>query len=156
MTELRVNDKLACIYNFEYKCICKKLINKSVFIDENGIMRHAHNWMIEPVHHRQKPIEKFWLMRGDPIVSEKGTTDIFGERIGDNRFINLEGEIRILSKWNLDRTWSPPVKKLSFSAIDELDDYTVQRALGLSPIYRRDIVHEQAQSEGYNKGPLVK
>ncbi|AIS61348.1 hypothetical protein JL53_00715 [Listeria ivanovii subsp. londoniensis] len=55
----------------------------------------------------------------------------------------------------LDRTWSPPVKKLSFSAIDELDDYTVQRALGLSSIYRKGIVHEQAQSEGHNKGHLV-
>lgn len=149
MTEFRVNDKLACIYNFGYKCICKKLINKSVFIDENGIMRHAHNWMIVPVENKR-------LMRGDPIISERGATDIFGERIRDNRFINLEGETRILSKWNLDRTWSPPVKKLSFSAIDELDDYTVQRALGLSPIYQRDFMHEQAQSEGHNKGPLVK
>ncbi|EIS1577375.1 hypothetical protein LZA40_002303 [Listeria monocytogenes] len=155
MNEFRVNDKLACIYNFGYKCICKKLVNKSVFIDENGIMRHAHNWMIVPVHHRYNPVENKRLMRGDPIVSERGATDIFGERIRDNRFINLEGETRILSKWNLDRTWSPPVKKLSVSAIDELDDYTVQRALGLSPIYRKGIVHEQAQSEGHNKGPFV-
>ncbi|MBK1995842.1 hypothetical protein JI640_07865 [Listeria ivanovii subsp. londoniensis] len=136
VTEFRVNDKLACIYNFEYKCICKKLINKSVFIDENGIIRHVHNWMIEPVHHRQNPVEKKGLMRGDPIISEKGVKDIFGEYAGANRFTNLEGETRVLSRWRLDKTWNPPIKELSFSIIDEQDDYSVQHALGLSPIYQ--------------------
>ncbi|NVP35937.1 hypothetical protein HXA92_12215 [Listeria monocytogenes] len=62
----------------------------------------------------------------------------------------------MLSRWHLDRTWNPPVEELSFSTIDEQDDYSVQRALGLSPVHQEgDTVREQTQPGGGIKGPVV-
>ncbi|EAC4628479.1 hypothetical protein HN39_01980 [Listeria monocytogenes] len=76
--------------------------------------------------------------------------------MGDNRFINLEGEARVLSRWRLDKTWRPPVEKLSFITIDEQDYYTVQRALGLAPVHLEDdTLREQIQPGGNIKGHLV-